>query len=201
MSASKAPSSSRPARRVAIVTGAAQGIGLCIAQRLIADGLNVVLNDLPAKKAVLYDVVKELGKERAAASFGDAADAKHVQELVDTAVEVFGSIDVFVANAGVNFRASLLDTTEEDWERIMRINTLSVFLAYKIAGRQMIKQGKGGRLIGASSVSGKRGFPMLSIYSASKFFVRGITQAAAIEFGSHGITVNSYAPGLIETDM
>ncbi|KIJ38689.1 hypothetical protein M422DRAFT_68987 [Sphaerobolus stellatus SS14] len=70
-----------------------------------------------------------------------------------------------------------------------------------MAGRQMIKQGKGGRLIGAPSVSGKRGFPMLSTYSANKFFVRGITQAAAIEFGSHGITVNSYAPGLIETDM
>ncbi|KIJ24659.1 hypothetical protein M422DRAFT_39072, partial [Sphaerobolus stellatus SS14] len=145
MSASKAPSSSRPARHVVIVTGAAQGI------------------------AALYDVVKELGKERAVASFSDAADAKHVQKLVDTAIEVFGSIDVLVANAGVNFRASLLDITEEDWEHIMRIDTQC--------------------------------FPMLSIYSANKFLIRGITQAAAIEFGSHGITVNSYTPGLIETDM
>jgi len=94
-----------------------------------------------------------------------------------------------------------LTETVEGWERLMHINATSAFLCYKYAAIQMVKQGRGGRIIGASSMLGKRASPILLSYSASKFAVRGLTQAAALQLGRHRITVNSYAPGVIETPL
>ncbi|KIJ04828.1 hypothetical protein PAXINDRAFT_94240, partial [Paxillus involutus ATCC 200175] len=88
-----------------------------------------------------------------------------------------------------------------DWDRVMTINIRGSFLCYKYAAEQMVKQGRGGRIIGASSLAGKEGYPVLSAYCASKFAVKGLTQAAALELGRYGITVNAYAPGIIATPM
>ncbi|KAK7042780.1 L-2,3-butanediol dehydrogenase [Favolaschia claudopus] len=189
---------------IALVTGAAQGIGRAIALRLATDGFDVAINDISSKAAELEGVKAEivgLGR-RSAVLFADVSADADVKAMVDGVVEKLGGLDVMVANAGIcKARASLLDISPEEWDRTMAINLRGVFLCYQHAARQMIKQGRGGRLIGACSGAGKQGYPILPDYSASKFAVRGLTQAAAGEFGKHGITVNAYAPGSVITPM
>ncbi|EMD34714.1 hypothetical protein CERSUDRAFT_116904 [Gelatoporia subvermispora B] len=197
-----APVPSIPAR-VALVTGAAQGIGEAIALRLAADGLDVALNDVPCKTEQLKDLVeriKALGA-RAVAIPGDVTSEADVALMVKTAVEVLGGLDVMVANAGIVAMKPLLDTSAEEYDRIMAVNARGVMLCFKAAAAQMIKQGRGGRIVGACSGSGKKGISNMAAYSMSKFAVRGLTQACAAEWIRHGITVNSYAPGCILTPM
>ncbi|KAJ7843072.1 hypothetical protein B0H14DRAFT_2779343, partial [Mycena olivaceomarginata] len=110
-----------------------------------------------------------------------------------------GRLDVMVANAGVA-KWRLLRRAEE-WDTVMRVNARGMFLCYKYAAVQMIRQGGGGRIIGAASICAKRGVISLGAYSASKFAIRGLTQTAAQELGPYGITCNAYAPGGIETAM
>uniref|UniRef100_A0A0W0EY30 Acetoin reductase family protein n=1 Tax=Moniliophthora roreri TaxID=221103 RepID=A0A0W0EY30_MONRR len=121
--------------------------------------------------------------------------------MIDEVVKEHSSLDVMVANAGILYYSPLLDTPVEIVDKIMSVNFRGVFLCYKYAAKQMITQGRGGRIIGASSLAGKQGWRNLSVYSASKFAVRGLTQSVAQELGPHKITVNAYAPGCIETDM
>jgi len=101
-----------------------------------------------------------------------------------------------VANAGISQRKSLLDTSVEDWDRIFAVNMRGVFLCYKEAAKIMIKQGKGGKIIGACSGGGYRPSPMSAAYGATKWGVRGLTQAAAMEWAPYNITVNTYCPGM-----
>ncbi|KAI1784048.1 short chain oxidoreductase [Ganoderma leucocontextum] len=192
-----------PSPRIAIITGAAQGIGEAIAFRLADDGIDVVLNDLPTKSDTLDGVVKVVQAKgrRVIAVLGDATIEADVVALVDKAVEEFGGLDIMIANAGIGKILPLVDMTVEVWDRIMTVNVRSVMLAYKHAARQMIKQGRGGRIVGAASMTGKKGFASLSAYCASKFAVRGLTQSAALELAEHKITVNAYAPGVITTAL
>ncbi|KAJ6545399.1 acetoin reductase family protein [Mycena capillaripes] len=189
---------------IAVVTGAAQGIGRAIALRLAGDGFDVALNDIASKSALLDGVKAEiiaLGR-RSATFCGDVSVDADVKAMVDGVVAALGGLDVMVANAGIcKARASLLDVEPEDWDNTFAINARGTFLCYKHAARQMILQGRGGRILGACSGAGKQGYSMLPDYSASKFAIRGLTQAAAQEFGKHGITVNAYAPGSVPTPM
>ncbi|KAJ7040939.1 acetoin reductase family protein [Mycena alexandri] len=192
--------------RTAIVTGAAQGIGKAIALRLADDGFDVAVNDIPTNADNLLAVVKEIeAKGRAgSAHLADVSVEDEVKAMVTEVVRVYGGLDVkMVANAGICKWSTLTDLSVDDFDRQMAINCRGTFLCYKYAGIQMVKQGReGSRIIGACSVAGKRaGSPFLGAYCASKFAVRGLTQAAALEFGGHGITVNAYAPGAIDTDM
>jgi len=123
-----------------------------------------------------------------------------VQKMVEDVVQHLGGLDVMVANAGIYRFSPLVDTTVEDWDFIHGVNGRGVFLCYKHAARQMIKQGRGGRIIGASSMAAKQASHACG-YSSSKHAVTGLTQAAAGELGQYGITVNAYAPGPIETEM
>ncbi|KAJ7097566.1 hypothetical protein C8R44DRAFT_889107 [Mycena epipterygia] len=191
---------------VALVTGAAQGIGRGVALRLADDGFNVAVNDIEANTANLDTLVEEIRKKgRASAKcVANVSQENQVKEMVELAVQKLGRLDVMVANAGVTGRPGmqLKEVSSDEWDRIMNINARGTFFCYKFAGMQMIKQGGGsGRIIGASSVAGKQGIATHGVYSASKFAVRGLTQAAALEFGAHGITVNAYAPGAIDTPM
>ncbi|KAJ6466933.1 acetoin reductase family protein [Mycena sanguinolenta] len=192
-----------PSKGIALVTGAAQGIGKAIALRLADDGFDVALNDLPAQAAKLLEVVGEIkAKGRLSSShLADVTVEGQVSAMITEIVQVYGGIDVMVANAGVAKWAKLTDTSSAEWDRVMTINVRGTFLCYKHAGMQMIEQGRGGRIIGASSVAGKRAAAGLGAYSASKFAIRGLTQCAALEFGPHGITVNAYAPAAIESEM
>ncbi|KAJ8594948.1 NAD(P)-binding protein [Rhizopogon salebrosus TDB-379] len=195
---------------VALVTGSAQGIGRAIAIRLAQDGFDVALNDLPAKQAALEDLAAELQRGRSLeGSYHprtcvvpcDVSKEDEVKSMIDTTVAVLGSLDVIVANAGIGAMADILTETLENWEHTMQVNATSTFLCYKYAAVQMVKQGRGGRIIGASSMVGIRAEPNVLSYSASKFAVRALTQAAALQLGRHRITVNSYAPGIIDTPL
>ncbi|KAF7313936.1 NAD-binding protein [Mycena chlorophos] len=188
---------------VALVTGAAQGIGRAIALRLANDGFDLGLNDIPSNAQKLESLVEEIKAKGRAVSvhIADVSNEEQVQAMIAGVVEQQKSLDVMVANAGICKYAHVLETTTEDWNRIMEVNVRGTFLCFKFAALQMIAQGRGGRMIAASSVAGKQGFNATAAYCASKFAVRGLVQASAQEFGKHGITVNAYAPGSIETDM
>ncbi|HEY5858226.1 MAG TPA: SDR family NAD(P)-dependent oxidoreductase [Aldersonia sp.] len=188
---------------VAHVTGAARGIGKAIALRLAQDGHDVAVSDLRSMSNELELTRKEIEAlgVRSAALTGDVCDPDSVRELVaDTATQL-GSVDVFVANAGVAQTKALLDATPDEYDRVHAVNGRGVILCYTEAARQMIKQGHGGKIIGAASIAGHKGFGLLGVYSSSKFGVRALTQAAAQEWAQHGITVNAYCPGIVDTQM
>jgi meso-butanediol dehydrogenase / (S,S)-butanediol dehydrogenase / diacetyl reductase len=194
--------SSSPARS-AIVTGAAGGIGRAIALRLADDGLDVTVNDLPTARAELDVLVQDITARgrRALAVEGDVRVAAAVDALVATHVNAHGGLDVMVANAGIAVTAPLLETTPEQWETTIEVNLRGVFHCYQAAARQLVAQGRGGRLIGAASVAAHRGGKWQGAYSASKFAVRGLSQSAAQELAEYGITVNVYSPGVVQTPM
>ena len=191
----------RPSRS-ALVTGAARGIGRAIAGRLAADGLGVSVVDLASSNDQVEALVANLGGPGAALGLTvDVTDADSVEVAVADHVQHFGGLDVMVANAGIAVTAPLLETTAEQWQLTMEVNLRGVFHCYQSAARQMISQGRGGRLIGAASVAAHRGGKWQSAYSASKFAVRGLSQSIAQELAPYQITVNVYSPGVVHTPM
>jgi meso-butanediol dehydrogenase / (S,S)-butanediol dehydrogenase / diacetyl reductase len=189
--------------RTALITGGARGIGRGIALRLAADGLDVAVADLPAMRADAEGVAEEvraLGRD-ATVIEADVSDPVQVDAMVARTAADLGRLDVMVANAGIAQVAPLLEITPADFDRLMAVNLRGVFLCYTAAARQMIAQGHGGKIIGAASIAAHKGFAMLGHYSASKWAVRGLTQAAAQEWAEHGITVNAYCPGIVGTAM
>ncbi|KAK7458077.1 hypothetical protein VKT23_009983 [Stygiomarasmius scandens] len=191
--------------RIALVTGAAQGIGKALALRLAKDGLVVAINDLPRMEEKLNAVAEEIrafGKDTSI-HFADVSSEEEVKNMINGVVEKHGGLDVMIANAGICMMAPFLETTTEIWDKTFAVNARSTFLCYKYAAEHMVKQGRGGRIIGASSFAGKSGVQhqSLTAYVGTKFAVRGLTQAAAGELGKYGITVNAYAPGLVDTEL
>jgi meso-butanediol dehydrogenase/(S,S)-butanediol dehydrogenase/diacetyl reductase len=188
--------------RSALVTGAAGGIGRAIAERLVADGLGVSVADLPSSADQLEALVASLGGPDVALGLTvDVTEAASVEAAVVAHVGHFGGLDVMVANAGIAVTAPLLEITAKQWQVTMDVNVKGVLHCYQSAARQMINQGRGGRLIGAASVAAHRGGKWQSAYSASKFAVRGMSQSVAQELAEHQITVNVYSPGVVHTPM
>ncbi|KAF5361440.1 hypothetical protein D9758_006169 [Tetrapyrgos nigripes] len=196
--------SSATSKGVVIVTGSAQGIGLAIAHRLAKDGFDIMLNDITTKTTQLEEaqtkIVHETGR-RVEIFSGDVSKEEDVKGMVDTTVKTLGGLDVMVANAGVCTTGPMIDVSVAEWDRLFSINVRGTFLCYKYAAKQMIAQGRGGRILGACSGAGKQGEKFMSAYASTKFALRGLTQATAQEIGEHGITVNLYAPGPIDTEM
>ncbi|KAF9489553.1 NAD(P)-binding protein [Pleurotus eryngii] len=164
---------------VALVTRARRGLGHAIALRLAKDGYDVALNDLAPNKALL----EQLGTEIAS----DGRKFAIVPADVTSEADDLGGADVMIANTGIVMMKSLLDISE--WDKVRAVNGRGTFLC------------RGGWIIGASSLAGKQGWSRLSTYSCSKFLVRGLTQAAAAELAPHNITVNAYAPGIVDAAM
>jgi meso-butanediol dehydrogenase/(S,S)-butanediol dehydrogenase/diacetyl reductase len=185
-----------------LVTGAAGGIGRAIAERLVADGFGVSVADLSSSADQLEALVASLGDPDVALGLlVDVTEAASVEAAVAAHVGHFGGLDVMVANAGIAVTAPLLEITAKQWQRTMDVNVKGVLHCYQSAARQMITQGRGGRLIGAASVAAHRGGKWQSAYSASKFAVRGMSQSVAQELAEHQITVNVYSPGVVHTPM
>lgn len=188
--------------RSALVTGAAGGIGRAISERLVADGFAVSVADLSPSADQLEALVASLGgPDVALGLLVDVTEAASVEAAVAAHVGHFGGLDVMVANAGIAVTAPLLEITAKQWQRTMDVNVKGVLHCYQSAARQMITQGRGGRLIGAASVAAHRGGKWQSAYSASKFAVRGMSQSVAQELAEHQITVNVYSPGVVHTPM
>jgi len=188
----------------AIITGSAQGIGRAIAIRLARDGYNIVVSDLSTQAKLMNEVVSEIQANggKAIAVSADVSQEADVENLVQKTVSEFGGLNVMVANAGVAVLTPILETSMEEWERVFSINVKGTLLCYKAAAKEMMKNPeKGGRIIGACSLAGKKSAALCSTYGSSKFAIRCLTQSAAAEWGPFNITVNGYAPGLIETPM
>ncbi len=184
-----------------LVTGASQGIGRGIALRLARDGANIALVDIKADK--LDSVRKEVEAlgVRATTFRADVSKRDEVYAAIDHAEKELGGFDVIVNNAGIAQVKPLADVGPEDLERIFRINVDGVVWGIQAAAKKFQARGHKGKIINASSIAGHDGFAMLGVYSATKFAVRALTQAAAKEYASHGITVNAYCPGIVGTDM
>ena len=131
----------------------------------------------------------------------DVSSLDEVETLIEKSISALGPLNVMIANAGIAQVKPLLELTSEDVHRMFDINFHGVFNCYQAAAKQMIKQGTGGKLIGAASIVAFKPFALLSHYSASKWAVRGLTQAFAMEMAEHKITVNAYAPGIVGTAM
>jgi len=189
--------------RSAMVTGASRGIGRAIAMRLAADGLDVSVTDLPNAKNELEETAKAISSlgVKSCAILMDVSDHEDVDRAVAEHVKALGSIDVMVANAGIAVTAPLVETTSEQLSQTLDINLKGVYFCYQAASKEMIAQGRGGRLIAAASVSSHRGGKWQSAYAASKFAVRGMSQSISQELAEYGITVNVYSPGVINTQM
>lgn len=187
--------------QVALVTGAGRGIGRAIALRLARDGADVALLDVHADTlGAVADEVRGLGR-RAVTVTADVGDRAQVADAVDRTVAELAGLDVMVNNAGIALVGPLSETTEEQVARIWRVNVDGVLWGIQAAAASFLARGVRGRIINASSIAGHDGFEMLGVYSATKFAVRGLTQAAAKEYASAGITVNAYCPGVVGTDM
>lgn len=185
------------AAKVAIVTGAAQGIGLACAQRLVQEGARVMLVDVRPEGAA------------AAATLGDAARfvqadvgvKADVDAMLAATLDAFGRVDILVNNAGVTHAASFLDLAEDDFDRVLRINLKSMFLCSQAVARAMVAQGGGGSIVNMSSVNAELTIPNQVPYVISKGGVNQLTRVAAIALAEHGIRVNAVGPGTILTEL
>ena len=196
--------------KVALVTGAAGagGLGRAIALRLAQEGADLVINDLSEEKAPrqgLSAVAREIEalSRCALPVYADVSSAQDVQRMVDAALAAFGRIDILVNNAGAPVgpdRVPVIELQEDAFDLVQRVNVKGVFLCSRAAARAMLARGEGGRIINISSTAGRKGVPRYAAYCASKFAVRGFTQALAGELAPHGITVNAICPGLVATE-
>jgi meso-butanediol dehydrogenase/(S,S)-butanediol dehydrogenase/diacetyl reductase len=187
--------------KVALVTGGGQGIGRAIALRLAKDGADIAIVDVnDGKMKAVADEVRAAGR-KATTFKADVTKRDEVYAAVDHAEKALGGFDVMVNNAGIAQVQPLADVTPEEVDEVLKVNVQGVLWGIQAAARKFKERKQKGKIINASSIAGHDGFAMLGVYSASKFAVRALTQAAAKEFASDGITVNAYCPGIVGTDM
>ncbi len=187
--------------KVALITGAARGIGKAIALKFASEGADIAFSDLKSDeymKATEEDISKLGVNAKGYAS--NAASLADSEKLVNDVLKEFGKIDILVNNAGITRDNLLLRMTEQDWDAVLTVNLKSAFNLTKSVQRSMIKQ-RGGSIINMSSVVGVNGNAGQSNYSASKAGLIGFTKSMAQELGSRGIRCNAIAPGFIETEM
>ena len=187
--------------RVVVVTGGAGGIGSAACSAIAAEGGKVVVADLDgdAAKAVAEEIKADGGS---ATSIGvDVTDRAQVRAMVQAAVEAFGALNVIFNNAGMNRPRSFLDVDEANFDEIVRVNTWGVIVCTQEAARQMIAQGGGGKIINTGSIASRQGYWEFVPYCVAKFGTLAVTQATARGLIEHGITVNAFAPGVVDTPM
>jgi glucose 1-dehydrogenase len=188
--------------KVAIVTGGNSGIGMSIVLALAGAGASVMIDYVcnPEATEVLEKGIAALG-EKAAGCEADVSQVADLQKLIDAAVKAYGRVDIMVNNAGVETRTSVLDTTEEQYEKVLDINLKSAFFGTQLAAKQMMSQGGGGRIINISSVHEDWPMPGNTPYCLSKGGMRMLTRTAGVELAPHGITVVGVGPGAVDTPI
>jgi len=187
--------------KVALVTGSGQGIGRAIALRLARDGADIAIVDVNDQKTrAVAEEVKALGRKTTTFK-ADVTKRDDVYAAIDHAENTLGGFDVMINNAGIAQVQPLEEVTPEEVDKILKVNVQGVLWGIQAAAKKFKQRGHKGKIINASSIAGHDGFAMLGVYSATKFAVRALTQAAAKEYASDGITVNAYCPGIVGTDM
>lgn len=188
--------------KVAIVTGGNSGIGASIVLELAKQGANLVIDyrSNPAATNELERQVAKLG-DQAIGVDADVSKIAELEKLVASAVKTFGRVDILVNNAGIETRTSILDTTEEQYEKVLEVNLKSAFFATQIVAKQMIKQKSGGRIINITSVHEDWPMPGNLPYCLSKGGMRMLTRTAALELAKYGILVVGVGPGAVATPI
>ena len=188
--------------KVAIVTGGNSGIGKAVVLALAAEGANIVVDWIADKQATeaVEQQVRALG-DQVAALKADVSKVDDLQNLVETAVSTFGRLDIMVNNAGVETRTSILDTTEEQYEKVLEVNLKSAFFGTQLAAKQMIAQGGGGRIINMTSVHEDWPMPGNTAYCLSKGGMRMLTRTAGVELAKHNVLVVGVGPGAVATPI
>jgi NAD(P)-dependent dehydrogenase (short-subunit alcohol dehydrogenase family) len=184
------------AQKVAIVTGASQGIGLACAQRLAREGARVMLTDIRPEGALAAASIGEAARFFCA----DVSQKADVDALLAETLAAFGQVDILVNNAGVTHAADFLDLAEEDFDRVLRINLKSMFLCSQAVAREMVKR-QSGCIINMSSVNAELTIPNQVPYVISKGGVNQLTRVASVALAQHGIRVNAIGPGTILTEL
>jgi meso-butanediol dehydrogenase/(S,S)-butanediol dehydrogenase/diacetyl reductase len=190
--------SGRVAGRVVVVTGGAGGIGAAACRALAAEGGKVVVADLdPDRARSVADSI-----EGDVISVGvDVTDRAQVRAMIAAAVDAFGRLDVIFNNAGMNVPRHFMEIDEENFLEIVRVNTWGVIVCTQEAARQMIAQGSGGKIVNTGSIASRQGYWDFVPYCVAKFGTLAVTQATARGLVEHGITVNAFAPGVVDTPM
>jgi NAD(P)-dependent dehydrogenase (short-subunit alcohol dehydrogenase family) len=186
--------------KVALVTGAARGIGAAIAEAYLAAGARVMLADVdPAVVATSERLDPSSIKARAVVA--DVGMAAGVASMIQATVAELGRLDILVNNAGINIAKPFLEVTEEDFDRVLGVNLKGAFLATQAAARVMIRQGDGGAIVNLSSVNAVMAIPSIAPYNVSKGGLAQLTRVAALALVNHRIRVNAIGPGSIATEM
>ena len=185
--------------RVALVTGASAGLGAAIALALAEAGAQVACHGNTRSPESTCDRIRSAGGVAHAIS-GDLANPETPKNLIDQTLEHFGRIDILINNAGTIRRAPAVDYSDEDWATVIEVNLSSVFRLSKLAGRQMIEQQSGGKIVNIASLLSFQGGITVPAYAASKGGVAQLTKALANEWAKHRINVNAIAPGYMRTD-
>ena len=188
--------------KAAIVTGGNSGIGRAIALELAKQGAKIVINYIvnPASAEEMEKQIVASGGQAVGVK-ADVSKVVELQAMVDACVKAFARVDILVNNAGVETRTSVLDTTEEQYDRVLDINLKSAFFATQIAAKQMIKQGGGGRIINVTSVHEDWPMPGNTAYCLSKGGMRMLTRTAGLELARHNILIVGVGPGAVATPI